>query len=97
MMSPYPDFVTISILLGLMQVANVKPYERDRENEPQSNANASLLCVSADSFSCLMTLSNAFSKVRGRLPARSQESTDPVGSARDLVRVRASGCAQTRT
>lgn len=50
MMSPYPDFITLSVLLGLMQVVNVKPYERDNENEPTSNAMASLLYVSRLQF-----------------------------------------------
>ncbi|WFD34537.1 hypothetical protein MCUN1_001378 [Malassezia cuniculi] len=57
MMTPYPDLVTFSILLGLIQVANVKPFERDSQNEPTSNAAASLF------FSVLMTLSNSFSKL----------------------------------
>lgn len=45
--SPYPDLVSFSMLLGLAQVVNIKPYERDGENDPSSNATASLLCVRA--------------------------------------------------
>lgn len=64
--SPYPDFTSLALVLGVAQIVNIKPHAPVRESSDlSSNAYASFLyvCRTDTSFAVVISLFIALRKV----------------------------------